>query len=133
MTVETLSHAQKDTLKDTLKDTAHILAALGLDAENHGAFDGTWIHTHGERVESLNPATGEPIAAVRLATAEDYERVAAVSAEAFRAGGPGRRRAAARSSARSATSCASTRTSWAAWSPSKSARSSPRARAKCRR
>jgi aldehyde dehydrogenase (NAD+) len=81
MTVETLN----DTLNDTLKDTAHLLDALGLEAENPGAFDGTWIRTHGERVESLNPATGEPIAAVRLATAEDYERVAAVSAEAFRA------------------------------------------------
>ncbi|HEX4966682.1 MAG TPA: aldehyde dehydrogenase family protein, partial [Thermoanaerobaculia bacterium] len=42
-----------------------------------------WIHTHGERVESLNPATGEPLAAVRLATAEDYERVAAASVRAF--------------------------------------------------
>jgi aldehyde dehydrogenase (NAD+) len=82
MTVETLNTPK--TQKNVLNDTAHILAALGLEAENHGAFDGTWIRTHGERVESLNPATGEPIAAVRLATAEDYERVAAVSAEAFR-------------------------------------------------
>jgi len=61
-----------------------ILDSLGIDAENAGAFAGEWIKTHGERVESLNPATGEPIAAVRLATAEDYERVAAVTADAFR-------------------------------------------------
>jgi len=63
---------------------SRILDSLGIEAENHGAFDGEWIETHGETVDSLNPATGEPIAAVRLATAEDYERVAAISLEAFR-------------------------------------------------
>ncbi|HEX9945717.1 MAG TPA: aldehyde dehydrogenase family protein [Thermoanaerobaculia bacterium] len=63
---------------------SRILDSLGLEAESPGAFDGEWIETRGERVESLNPATGEPIAAVLLATAEDYERVAAVSLEAFR-------------------------------------------------
>ncbi len=72
MTVETDTHVAK------------ILDSLGVEAENPGAFDGEWIQTHGEKVESLNPATGEPLAAVRLATAEDYEQVAAVSAEAFR-------------------------------------------------
>src|SRR5262249_16557495 len=61
-----------------------ILDTLGLEAENPGAFDGSWIRTSGERVDSLNPATGEPIAAVRLATGADYERVAAASVEAFR-------------------------------------------------
>jgi aldehyde dehydrogenase (NAD+) len=60
-----------------------VLEALGIKPENPGAFDGSWIETHGERVVSLNPATGEPIAAVRLATAEDYERVAAASVRAF--------------------------------------------------
>jgi aldehyde dehydrogenase (NAD+) len=63
---------------------SRILDSLGIETENFGAFDGEWIETHGEIVESLNPATGEPIAAVRLATAEDYERVAAISLEAFR-------------------------------------------------
>jgi aldehyde dehydrogenase (NAD+) len=69
---------------DTESTVGRILDSLGIEAENPGAFDGEWIHTRGERVESLNPATGEPIAAVRLATAEDYDRVAAVSFEAFR-------------------------------------------------
>jgi len=59
------------------------LKALGLGEENPGAFDGHWIETSGERIESLNPATGEPIAAVRMATAADYERVAAASVAAF--------------------------------------------------
>ncbi len=67
----------------TESSVSQTLAALGLEAENPGAFDGTWIQTHGERVESLNPATGEPLAAVRLANAEDYERVASVSLAAF--------------------------------------------------
>jgi aldehyde dehydrogenase (NAD+) len=61
-----------------------ILDSLGVEAENPGAFDGEWIQTHGERIESVNPATGEPIAAVRMATLEDYERVAARTIEAFR-------------------------------------------------
>jgi aldehyde dehydrogenase (NAD+) len=61
-----------------------ILDSLGVEAENPGAFDGEWIQTHGERIESVNPATGETIAAVRMATAEDYERVAARTVEAFR-------------------------------------------------
>jgi aldehyde dehydrogenase (NAD+) len=69
---------------DTESTVSRILDSLGIEAENPGAFDGQWIATHGERVDSLNPATGEPIAAVRMATAEDYERVAAVSLEAFR-------------------------------------------------
>jgi aldehyde dehydrogenase (NAD+) len=61
-----------------------ILDSLGIEEENPGAFAGEWLRTSGERVESLNPATGEPIAAVRFATADDYEKVAAVSLEAFR-------------------------------------------------
>ncbi len=60
------------------------LQSLGLAAENPGAFAGSWIDTTGERIESLNPATGEPIAAVRLASLGEYERVAAASVEAFR-------------------------------------------------
>jgi L-aminoadipate-semialdehyde dehydrogenase len=68
---------------DTQSSVSRILDSLGIAAENPGAFDGEWIRTHGESVESLNPATGEPIAAVRLATGEDYERVAAVAVEAF--------------------------------------------------
>ena len=69
---------------ETLPDqTAQLLSSLGLERENSGAFDGSWIDTRGERVESLNPATGEPIAAVRLATGDDYERCAQVTLEAF--------------------------------------------------
>ncbi|HYU32561.1 MAG TPA: aldehyde dehydrogenase family protein [Thermoanaerobaculia bacterium] len=69
---------------DTLSTNSRLLDSLGLEAENPGAFAGEWIPTHGERVESLNPATGEPIAAVNMASVDDYERVSAVTLEAFR-------------------------------------------------
>jgi len=73
MTIETTTHAEQ------------ILRRLGIEAENHGAFDGSWIPTSGQRIESLNPATGEPLAAVRTASVEDYDRVARTATEAFRA------------------------------------------------
>jgi aldehyde dehydrogenase (NAD+) len=62
-----------------------LLARLGVAAENSGASDGTWLDTQGERLESINPATGESLGAVRFATEGDYERVVRSSEEAFRA------------------------------------------------
>ena len=67
----------------TATPVADALRALGLEAENPGAFDGSWIDTTGERIESINPATGEVIGAVRMTTEDEYERVAASSAAAF--------------------------------------------------
>ena len=69
----------------TTTEITALLEELGLAAENPGAFDGTWLETQGEWLESLNPTTGEVIAKVRQATAEDYERVAASNVEAFKA------------------------------------------------
>jgi aldehyde dehydrogenase (NAD+) len=60
-----------------------LLDRLGLSAVNPGASTGTWIETHGSELVSVNPATGEPIASVRTANAEDYERVVAEAAAAF--------------------------------------------------
>jgi len=71
MTVATSSEIQK------------LLDSLGIADDNPGAFDGAWIDTGGERLESINPATGEGIAAVRLATEDDYERVARSAVRAF--------------------------------------------------
>ncbi len=66
------------------RDKTHsLLAELGIEAENPGAFDGAWIDTSGPLITSVNPATGEPIAAVRSASIEDYERVATAAARAF--------------------------------------------------
>jgi len=64
-------------------DVSSLLSRLGLAEENSGAFAGAWLKTSGPLVESINPANGGAIAAVRDATSADYERVAASSAEAF--------------------------------------------------
>ncbi len=69
----------------TATDTRALLDELGIEAENPGAFAGSWIDTSGDLLQSINPATEEPIAAVRQATAEDYEQVAKTSVEAFEA------------------------------------------------
>jgi aldehyde dehydrogenase (NAD+) len=74
MSIATLSHT-----------TLEVLQALDLDEENPGAFDGGWIDTRGPAIVSVAPATGEPLGRVRSATAEDYERVARRSVEAFEA------------------------------------------------
>jgi aldehyde dehydrogenase (NAD+) len=66
------------------EEIARLLRSLGVREENPAAFCGEWLDTRGALRESIDPSTGEPIAAVRLATAEEYERVAAVSVEAFK-------------------------------------------------
>ena len=65
-------------------EEGRILNAFGLGAENPGAFAGRWLDTSGERIESVNPATGKTIATVTMASARDYEEAARVTAEAFR-------------------------------------------------
>ena len=64
-------------------DLSTVLARLGLASENSGVFAGEWLPARGKRVESLNPASGEPLAAVVECSAADYEQVAAVTAAAF--------------------------------------------------
>ena len=59
------------------------LDRLGIAATNHGASTGTWIETRGEALVSTSPADGKPIASVRRASVEDYERVAAAAQRAF--------------------------------------------------
>ena len=67
----------------TTDQIGEVLAALGIEPENPGAFDGEWLPTDGPPIESVNPSTGEVLAVVRSATAEDYERVARTAVEAF--------------------------------------------------
>eukprot|EP01094_Clydonella_sp_ATCC50884_P013877 TRINITY_DN2419_c0_g1_i1.p2 TRINITY_DN2419_c0_g1~~TRINITY_DN2419_c0_g1_i1.p2 ORF type:complete len:557 (+),score=182.76 TRINITY_DN2419_c0_g1_i1:139-1671(+) len=50
------------------------LAELGLEEDNTGCFDGSSWTANGEVVTSYNPATGEPIARVKTASVEDYDR-----------------------------------------------------------
>ncbi len=60
-----------------------LLDRLGLSSVNPGASTGQWIDTQGPELVSVNPATGEPIASVRTATEQDYERVVKEAASAF--------------------------------------------------
>ena len=46
-------------------------------------FAGEWLEPAGEQVEVINPTTGETLATVGMASAEDYDRVAAHSVETF--------------------------------------------------
>ena len=68
----------------TTDQISNLLPSLGVASDNPGAFCGHWIETTGPVLESINPSTGEVLATVRTATADDYERVAQVSLEAFR-------------------------------------------------
>jgi len=61
-----------------------LLERLGIEKQNPGACTGEWIDTRGDELVSIDPASGEPIASVRQATAEDYERVIEESENAFR-------------------------------------------------
>ncbi|HET9766623.1 MAG TPA: aldehyde dehydrogenase family protein, partial [Thermoanaerobaculia bacterium] len=75
-----------DTVSDPRPAAAEVpelLASLGLERENPGAFAGAWLPTSGALVESINPATGEPIAGVRMAGPDDYQRCAERTVEAF--------------------------------------------------
>ncbi|MGH8495222.1 MAG: L-piperidine-6-carboxylate dehydrogenase [Gammaproteobacteria bacterium] len=61
-----------------------ILQALGLEAVNPGAWSGDgWSRTDGHAFDSVNPATGKPIARVCAATPDDYEAVVLSAREAF--------------------------------------------------
>jgi aldehyde dehydrogenase (NAD+) len=61
-----------------------LLQRLGIAAVNSGVSRGDGKPAAGEKViHSLNPATGEPIAAVRMAAPADYEDVVAGAVRAF--------------------------------------------------
>jgi aldehyde dehydrogenase (NAD+) len=61
-----------------------ILRSLDLEATSAGAFGATWLETGGRSLASIEPATGEPIAEVRLATRDDLDQVVCSSVDAFR-------------------------------------------------
>jgi aldehyde dehydrogenase (NAD+) len=60
-----------------------IFDALGLEEVNSGAYAGRWLDPSGDEITSVNPATEEPIAAVRQASLDDYETVVEEAADAF--------------------------------------------------
>ena len=62
------------------------LKELGIGAHNPGAYfgNGEWSTTQDQGIiESINPATGEKIAAIYGASAEDYERVINTAQQVF--------------------------------------------------
>ncbi|QDV06942.1 Succinate-semialdehyde dehydrogenase [NADP(+)] [Planctomycetes bacterium Poly30] len=59
------------------------LSSLGIQDQNQGAYNGSWIQCTGEVLESRSPATGELIASVQMATSKEYEAVVAAAQEAF--------------------------------------------------
>ncbi len=59
------------------------LKDLGIESENSGAYSGEWLACTGNVLASTNPATGETIASVRQASADDYEAVVTAAQEAF--------------------------------------------------
>jgi len=61
-----------------------ILEKLHIEPVNSGASYGDWIaDPSGGELESLNPASGEPIAKIRLAGLDDYEKVMQEACGAF--------------------------------------------------
>jgi aldehyde dehydrogenase (NAD+) len=64
--------------------TRELLARLGLSEVNSGVCGAEWLEQpSGGELISRNPATGEPIARVRMASAAEYEQVAAETAAVF--------------------------------------------------
>jgi aldehyde dehydrogenase (NAD+) len=72
----TSNHAVRTLLRELGVDDAH-------SGAHSGAYDGDWLATGGDLLSSIDPATGEALGTVRLATRADYERVAAATAAAF--------------------------------------------------
>jgi len=64
-------------------NASDILKSLGIEATNPGACGRGWITGKGTALESVNPTTGQVIAAVRQADAAAYEQVATAAHDAF--------------------------------------------------
>jgi aldehyde dehydrogenase (NAD+) len=60
-----------------------VLERLGIEPMNSGACGREWITPGGSILVSVNPADGQEIARVRMASVEDYERVLAEAEEVF--------------------------------------------------
>jgi aldehyde dehydrogenase (NAD+) len=60
-----------------------VFEALGITEHNSGVFAGKWLEPTGETIDVINPAIGESIATVALASRDDYDEVVASSVETF--------------------------------------------------
>lgn len=61
-----------------------VLERFGLRQIPGSAWCGEWLPGQGEELPSINPATGKPLAILRLATREQYDEVVERACEAFR-------------------------------------------------
>ena len=65
-------------------DPQTILAKLGIGETSSGACGTAWIdNPGGGELVSINPSTGQPLARVAMASAADYEQVAAAAHDTF--------------------------------------------------
>jgi aldehyde dehydrogenase (NAD+) len=64
-------------------DKTEVFARLGLTAANSGVYAGGWLPGAGREIESINPASGEVLATIRRASADEYEQVVQTSVDAF--------------------------------------------------
>jgi aldehyde dehydrogenase (NAD+) len=60
-----------------------VLSRLGVEQIHSGAAINGWLDTSGRVVESINPTTGEPLGAVRLAGLDEYEKIITESRRVF--------------------------------------------------
>ncbi|MDB5338747.1 MAG: NAD-dependent aldehyde dehydrogenase [Planctomycetaceae bacterium] len=61
-----------------------VLARLGIDSLNQGAFADKWLDCPGPEIVSVNPATGQPLATVLSASREQYETVVQTATKTFK-------------------------------------------------
>jgi aldehyde dehydrogenase (NAD+) len=67
------------------KNDFSFLKQLGLNNLNYGACTGTqWLKTGGSIIDSFSPVDGAKIGSVKTASLADYDKVMALSAEAFK-------------------------------------------------
>src|SRR5262245_4783943 len=61
-----------------------LFRSLDLGDTNSGACHSSWIDPPGGgELASIDPSTGQPLARVRMASADDYERIVTSAQEAF--------------------------------------------------
>ena len=60
-----------------------IFAVLGLEEQGSGVYAGGWLEASGETIEVVNPASEETLGRVKMASSEDYDRVAENSVKTF--------------------------------------------------
>ncbi|MFT4834509.1 MAG: aldehyde dehydrogenase (NAD+) [Flavobacteriaceae bacterium] len=74
----------KFSMNTSIADIQKVLKNLGIESSNPGAaIGGKWLPTRGAMITSFSPVDGKAIAEVRMADAEDYDKVVKAAEEAF--------------------------------------------------